>query len=100
MGGLKQQTGGRSPLIRKSIDHIYGAKNIPSDNINNVVNNAYMEEAAILLQAKNEEIAKARAAIPKGLKAKQTLTSKLRREANKQEHSPMRSIKEASISLQ
>ena len=49
MGGLKQQTGGRSPLIRKSIDHIYGAKNLPSDHIGNVVNNSYMEEAAILL---------------------------------------------------
>ena len=42
------------------------------------------------MQAKNEEIARAKAAIPKGLKSKPTVTSKLRREANKQELSPTR----------
>lgn len=42
-----------------------------------------MEEAAIMNRARNEEIAKAKAAVPKGLKAKQTVTSLLRREANK-----------------
>lgn len=83
---------GRSPLIRKSLEHIYGAKNLPSDNIGNVVNNTYMEEAAIYTQARNEEIMKAKASIPKGLKAKQTVTSKLRREANKQEMSPSRAL--------
>ena len=56
---------------------------MPSDNIGNVVGNTYMEEAAIYQQAKNEEIAKAKAAIPKGLKSKETITSKLRRENNK-----------------
>ena len=41
---------------------------------------------------RNEEIMKAKASIPKGLKAKQTVTSKLRREANKQEMSPSRAL--------
>ena len=43
-----------------------------------------MEEAAIMTQIKKEEIARQKAAIPKGLKSKPTVTSLLRREANRQ----------------
>ena len=51
-----------------------------------------MAEAAVIQQAKIEEIARAKAAIPKGLKSKPTITSKLRREANKQDLSPARQM--------
>jgi len=43
-----------------------------------------MLEAALASKAKNDEINKMRAAMPKGLKSKQTVTSLLRKEANKQ----------------
>ena len=43
-----------------------------------------MLEAALAAKAKNEEINKMRAAMPKGLKSKQTVTSLLRKEANRQ----------------
>ena len=48
-----------------------------------VVGNHFMEEAAIETQNKKEELARQRAAIPKGLKSKPTVTSLLRREANR-----------------
>ena len=48
-----------------------------------------MVEAALATRAKNEEIARAKAALPKGLKSKQTVTSLLRREANKQIHTEL-----------
>jgi hypothetical protein len=34
--------GGRSPMTRKSIEHIFGAQQLPSDNIKQVVGNDYM----------------------------------------------------------
>ena len=37
----------RSPLTRKSIEHIYGAKPLPSDDMGKVVGNHFMEQAAI-----------------------------------------------------
>ena len=46
-GRVMQNTGGRSPLIRKSLEHVYGCKNMYSDNIGNVVGNTYMQEAAV-----------------------------------------------------
>ena len=70
-------------MTRKSIDHIYGAQPLPSDDMRKVVGNVFMEEAAIETQIKKEELARQRAAIPKGLKSKPTVTSLLRREANR-----------------
>ena len=75
--------GGRSPLTRKSLDHVYGTNNLVSDNIGKVVGNDFMQEAAQFHAQKMEKIAQQKAAIPKGLKSKQTVTSLLRREANR-----------------
>ena len=38
----------RSPIVSKSIDHVFGAKNLPSDEIGKVVSNEWMREAAVL----------------------------------------------------
>ena len=43
-----------------------------------------MREATEINRVRMEEIARQKAAIPKGLKSKQTVTSLLRREVNKQ----------------
>ena len=48
------------------------------------MNNHWMHEATEMSRLRNEEIAKQRAAIPKGLKCKQTLTSLLRKDISKQ----------------
>jgi len=37
----------RSPLVNKSIEHTYGIKNLPSDEIGKVVSNQWMMEAAL-----------------------------------------------------
>ena len=79
----KINVGTRSPIMTKSIEHTYGANNLPSDDINAVIGNVFMKEAAMQSKARNEAIALQKASIPKGLKAKQTLTSLMRKDVNK-----------------
>lgn len=83
MPGTDRAGPGRSPLVRKSIEHTFGSKNLPSDEIGRVVSNQWMLEETLLQQRKNEELMKQREAKPKGLKSKPTVTSLLRREANR-----------------
>ena len=49
--------GARSPIVTKSLEHTFGAKNLPSDEIGAVVGNVYMEEAALVTKAKNDAFA-------------------------------------------
>jgi hypothetical protein len=71
MPGLgNNNSGARSPLVNKSIEHIFGIKNLESDNVGQVVSNKYMQEASVLQQAKNAERANRLSLIPKGLKSK------------------------------
>ena len=46
--GTERAGGGRSPLVRKSIEHTFGSKNLPSDEIGKVVGNQWMHEEALL----------------------------------------------------
>ena len=39
------QSGARSPLVNKSLEHTFGVKNLPSDQIGKVVQNEWMVEA-------------------------------------------------------
>lgn len=75
---------GRSPLVSKSIDHTFGCKNLPSDEIGKLVSNKFMEDAAHRQMEKEQKLAEARMAIPKGLRQKQTVTSLMRKEVSKQ----------------
>jgi hypothetical protein len=43
----KINVGQRSPILTKSIEHTYGANNLPSDDMNAVMGNVYMQEAAL-----------------------------------------------------
>ena len=36
---------GRSPLVNKNLEHVFGAKNLPSDEIDKVVTNQFMKDA-------------------------------------------------------
>ena len=47
----------RSPMTTKAVDHTYGAKNLPSDEIGALVNNTYMTEAAEISRLRSEVIA-------------------------------------------
>lgn len=38
-------TGVRSPIVTKGIEHTFGIKNLPSDQIGAIVQNEYMEQA-------------------------------------------------------
>ena len=59
----------RSPFTRKSIEHIYGTKNLPSDSIGKIVSNEFMQEAMTVSQAQNDEYARQKAKLaPKGIK--------------------------------
>lgn len=60
----------RAPLISKSIDHTFGCKNLPSDEIGKLVSNKFMVDAAAKQVEKDMEIARQRASLPKGLKQK------------------------------
>ena len=77
------RVGLNSPHKTNSIEHIYGVKNLPSDEISKVVSNQWMLEAAMANQAKQIKMTDMRANMPKGLKSKPTVTSLLRKEANK-----------------
>ena len=43
--------------MTKSLEHTYGANNLPSDDINAVIGNVFMKEAAMQSKARNEAIA-------------------------------------------
>ena len=43
----KINVGTRSPIMTKSLEHTYGANNLPSDDINAVIGNVFMKEAAM-----------------------------------------------------
>ena len=45
--GVAALMNSRSPLVNKSIEHTYGIKNLPSDEIGKVVSNQWMMEAAL-----------------------------------------------------
>ena len=43
-----QRHTGRSPLVNKNMEHVFGAKNLPSDDVNQVVSNQFMKDAYAL----------------------------------------------------
>lgn len=70
---------GRSPLVNKNLEHVYGAKNLPSDEIDKVVTNQFMKDAYALDQLRNEQyLARKKASEPRGIKERQTVTSLMR----------------------
>lgn len=54
---FKVQTGARSPMTTKSMEHIYGAQNLASDEIGALVNNHWMAEAAEMTRQRNDVVA-------------------------------------------
>ena len=52
------QVAGRSPIVTKSVEHVFGAKNLESDAIGSVVQNQYMREATEINRVRMEEIAR------------------------------------------
>ena len=63
-------TGGRSPIQTKSIEHTYGTMNLPSDSIGAVVANQWMHEAAELSRQRKERLQKAKSGMTRGLQVK------------------------------
>ena len=51
---IQRQTG-RSPLVNKNMEHVFGAKNLPSDDVNQVVSNQFMKDAYYLDKLKKEK---------------------------------------------
>ena len=75
---------GRSPLVNKNMEHIFGAKNLPSDDVNQVVSNKFMKDAYALDKLKKEKyMLQKKASGPRGVKERQTLTSLMRVEEGK-----------------